>query len=208
VRRIATLAFVCSATALVAGCGSSSKHAGATTAAAAQTGTETSLPSSAGRATCQSQQQAGIDANFGFRRTPVAAQALIARAARLGFQNLTVQQRTCHRYAAVLTGLTSMSQARQFEQEAAGAGFPVLIECRSTPPRGGLAAVFGHRRTQRRAVVLMRAATAKGFQGLQVQQDRCGDWEVDLYGVGTAKQRAALRREAASAGYHLTFEPG
>ena len=58
------------------------------------------------------------------------------------------------------------------------------------------------------AVILMRAASAKGFQNLQVQQDRCGDWEVDLYGVGTARQRAELRREAATVGYRLRFEPG
>jgi hypothetical protein len=157
---------------------------------------------------CQSQQQPGIDASFGVRRSPAAAQRLIARAARVGFQNLTVQRRSCKRYAAVLVGLSSMAQARDFQQEAAGAGFAVVLECRSQPVRGGLAAVFGHRRSHGGAVVLMRAATASGFQNLQVQQDRCGDWEVDLYGADTAKQRAALRREAAAVGYHLTFEPG
>jgi hypothetical protein len=101
-----------------------------------------------------------------------------------------------------------MTQARGLQQEAAGAGFAVVLECRSQPVRGGLAAVFGHRRSHRGAVVLMRAATASGFHNLHVQQDRCGDWEVDLYGVDTAKQRRALRREAATAGYRLTFEPG
>jgi hypothetical protein len=119
-----------------------------------------------------------------------------------------VQQRACKRYAAVLTGLSSMTQAKAFRQEAARAGFDVLIECRSTPIRGGLAVVFGHRRSHRGAVILMREATAKGFQNLQVQQDRCDDWEVDLYGVGSARQRVELRREAAAAGYHVTFEPG
>ena len=101
-----------------------------------------------------------------------------------------------------------MSQANAFEREAVGAGFPVVIECRSAPPRGELAVVFGHRRSHTGAVVLMRAASAKGFQNLQVQQDRCDDWEVALYGVDTATERRALRREAARAGYHVTFEPG
>jgi hypothetical protein len=212
VRLIAAIAIGGCAVVLVAGCGSSSNHAegssgapGSGTASTSATAPETG--SGAG-APCQSQQQQGIDASFGVRRTPGAAQALIARAARLGFQNLTVQRRACKRYAAVLTGLTGMAQAREFQQEAARAGLHVLIECRSGPFRGGLAAVFGHRRSQRAAVVLMRDATAKGFQNLQVQQDRCGDWEVDLYGVDTAKQRVALRREAATAGYRLRFEPG
>lgn len=207
--RVVAIVVVCSvAAALTGGCGSSAKQTQATTATgtpSSSTGTSTSTI--AGKS-CESQQQAGIAANFGFRGTRAAAQALIARASHVGFQNLAVQQRGCHRYAAVLTGLSSMAQARSFEKEAAGAGFPVLLECRSQPAAGGLAAVFGHRRSRRAAVVLMRAANAKGFQNLQVLQDRCGDWEVDLYGVDTARQRAALRREAASAGYHVTFEPG
>jgi hypothetical protein len=202
-RRAVVLAITGSAAALAAGCGSSSKQSQATTATSAGT-----TLTSARRTGCQSQQQPGIDASFGVRRSPGAAQALIARAGKVGFQSLTVQQRTCHSYAAVLTGLTSMSQAREFRKEAAGAGFPVVIECRSNAPRGGVAAVFGHRRSRQAAVVLMRQATAAGFQNLQVQQDSCNDWEVDLFGVTTAKQRRELRREAARAGYRLRFEPG
>jgi hypothetical protein len=202
VRQIAAIAMAICAAVLVAGCGSSSKQA--QTAA----GTVTSTSPSTGRSTCESQQQAGIAANFGFRRTAAAAQKLVGRTAHLGFQNLTVQQRGCRRYAVVLTGLMNMSQAHAFAREAAGAGFPVVLECRSAPPRGALAAVFGHRRSHQGAVVLMRAASGKGFQNLQVQQDRCDDWEVVLYGVDTAKQRVALHREAAKVGYHLTFEPG
>jgi hypothetical protein len=213
VRQIAAIAMAGCAAVFAAGCGSSSGHADASGAGAAAAGnattpTATAQTGAASGFACQSQQQQGIDASFGLRRSPGAAQALIARAERVGFQSLTVQRRSCKRYAAVLTGLRSMAQAREFRQEAAGAGFQVLIECRSDPVRGGLAVVFGHRRSRRAAVILMRAASATGFQNLQVQQDRCGDWEVDLYGVETARQRAALRREAAAAGYHVTFEPG
>jgi hypothetical protein len=206
-RRAVVLAITGCVAALAGGCGSSSKQSQPPPASTTAGGTGTSAQSGA-RTGCQSQQQAGIDANFGLRRSSAAAQALIARAGRVGFQNLTVQQRSCRRYAAVLTGLTSMAQAREFRREAAGAGFPVLIECRSNAPRGGVAAVFGHRRSRQAAVVLMRRATAAGFQNLQLQQDSCDDWEVDLYGIVTAKQRRELRREAANAGFRLTFEPG
>jgi hypothetical protein len=212
VRLIAAIALAGCAAVLAGGCGNSSHADGSSAATPADGGTATLAASAdesaASGSDCQSQQQPGFDASFGVRRSPAAAQRLIARAARVGFQSLTVQRRSCKRYAAVLVGLSSMAQAREFQREAAGAGFAVVLECRSQPVRGGLAAVFGHRRSHRGAVVLMRAATAIGFQNLQVQQDRCGDWEVDLYGVDTAKQRAALRREAAAAGYHLTFEPG
>jgi hypothetical protein len=41
-----------------------------------------------------------------------------------------------------------------------------------------------------------------------VHQDRCNDWEVDLYGIKTPDQRLALAKEAARVGFHVTFEPG
>jgi hypothetical protein len=74
--------------------------------------------------------------------------------------------------------------------------------------QGGLAAVFGHRRTRREAVRLKRQAQHFGFRNLQVQQDRCYDWEVDLYGIKTPGQRKELGKEASSVGFHITFEPG
>jgi hypothetical protein len=204
--RVATpIAFLACAAALAAGCGSSST-AGSETSARPPGGSAGGLASS-GPTACASQQQPGIAANFGIRRSPAAAGRLVASAQRFGFQNLSVQRRACNRYAVVLVGLASMRQADEFRAEAARVGLRVRLECRSTPSQGGVAAVFGHRRTHHAAIVLMRRASADGFQNLQVQQDRCGDWEVDLDGVTTAKQRAALRDEARRAGYHLTFEP-
>lgn len=204
--RLVTLSAVAAcAVACAAGCGSSAQNA---QSAGSNTQTRSGKAGLASSEVCASQQQPGIAANFGFRRSSAAADKLVAHAERFGFQNLTVQRRACNRYAVVLIGLTSMQQARDFRAEAARVGLHVRLECRSTPVQGGLAAVFGHRRTRRAAIVLMRRATSHGFQNLQVQQDRCNDWEVDLYGVDTARQRAALRREARRAGYHLTFERG
>ena len=64
--------------------------------------------------------------------------------------------------------------------------------------------------TREYAVVvrLLREARRVGFRNLQVQQDRCSDREVDLYGIKTPVQRQELTQEAASVGFHLTFEPG
>jgi hypothetical protein len=206
VRLVTLSAFVACAAALAAGCGSSSENAQTPASNPSPTGSGTAgLASSE---VCASQQQQGITANFGFRRSTAAADKLVTHAEGFGFQNLTVQRRACTRYAVVLIGLMSMQQARDFRAEASRVGLHVRLECRSTPVRGGVAAVFGHSRTRRGAIVLMRRATALGFQNLQVQQDRCDDWEVDLYGVSTAKQRRTLRREARRAGYHLTFERG
>jgi len=111
-------------------------------------------------------------------------------------------------YAVVLPGLKNQRQGHALQREAGSVGIRVALECRSHPVEGGLAAVFGHRRTRRAAVRLERTAAHYGFKDLRVVQDKCKDWEVDLYGADTSRQRAELRREAATAGYHLRFEPG
>jgi hypothetical protein len=162
-------------------------------------------PPSAG---CPSEQGTGIAAVFGHRRTVDAADALRRSAEGAGFPGLVIQQRGCRNYAVVLTGLENEHQAREFQREAATVHFRVRLECRSRLPQGGLNAVFGHRRTQHAAQVLATRAQAAGFLGLDVQQDRCGDWEVDLAGLKTAAQRRDFRHEAESVGFHVTFERG
>jgi hypothetical protein len=68
--------------------------------------------------------------------------------------------------------------------------------------------VFGHRRTHEAALRLRAKAERLGFLGLKVQQDRCNDWEVDLYGLQTAEQRREFVREARSVGFHIVYEQG
>jgi hypothetical protein len=151
---------------------------------------------------------AGIAADFGQRRSQAAAEELQARAERVGFKGLTVQRRGCTDYAVVLLGLHTVKQGLEFKKEAEGAGFPVEIECRSHPVEGGLAAVFGHRTTRAAAQQLLKLAETSGFKGLRVQQDSCGDWEVDLYGLKTPAARRELTAEARKVGLHVTFELG
>jgi hypothetical protein len=184
------------------GCGSSND--GGVTAAATTAATQTQPAQPA----CVSEQQSGITAVFGHRRTSEAAQRLAARALALGFEGLVVEPRGCHDYAVVLHGLRDLKQARAFRAETASAHLPVRIECRSHPAEGGLAAVFGHRRTHEAALRLRAKAERLGFLGLKVQQDRCNDWEVDLYGLQTAEQRREFVREARSVGFHIVYEQG
>jgi hypothetical protein len=186
------------------GCGSSKR----TTETATGPSQTTTQAAAVQQSICPSEQRPGIDANFGFRRTRAGAILLIRQASRFGFQGLAVQRRACNKYAAVLTGLKNMRQAHEFVAEARRVQLNVLLECRSHPIQGGLAAVFGHRTTRRAAEGLKDRAQGNGFQGLQVQQDTCGDWEVDLYGLKTPSARRDLQKEAARVGYRVTFEPG
>jgi hypothetical protein len=182
----------------VTACGSSNNESATTSQAS----------SASEQSVCPSEQKAGIVAVFGERRSAAEAEELAASAARVGFQGLAVQRRGCNRFAVVLPGLRSVRQAEEFRREASRAGFAVTLECRSHPVEGGLAAVFGHRRTRRAAQALVARAEAVGFRGLRVQQDKCDDWEVDLYGLKTPAQRRELTAEARSAGLRIVFELG
>jgi hypothetical protein len=157
---------------------------------------------------CPVEQGAGIAAVFGHRHTVDAADALRKAAERVGFPGLTIQQRGCRDYAVVLTGLQDLAQAKDFQRQAATVDHRVTLECRTYAPEGGLNAVFGHRRTKRAAQALAGRANALGFPGVDVRQDSCGDWEVDLEGLRTAAVREDFRNEAAGRGFRITFEPG
>jgi hypothetical protein len=188
----------------LAGCGSAKKEANAPPPP-----TTTGVTSSASeQSVCPSQQKAGLAAVFGVRRTQEEAQKLAKDAEAVGFPGLTIEQRGCEDYAVVLYGLRNLRQAREFSAETASVGYHVRIECRSHPVEGGVAAVFGHRRTKRAALRLRAEAEGLGFQGLRVQQDRCRDWEVDLYGLTTAAQRHEFAAEAARVGFHIVYELG
>jgi hypothetical protein len=172
-------------------------------------GTTTAVaPQVVQQSVCPSEQGVGVTAVFGHARTTAQADRLASRARALGFENLVVQRRSCKDYAVVLPGLKSVRVGRTLEGEARHAGLRVTLECRSHPIEGGLAAVFGHRRTRAAAAALRRRAAAVGFKGLEVVQDRCDDWEVDLYGITAPGERAAFRAEALKAGFRVTFEPG
>jgi hypothetical protein len=188
--------------------------AGTTTAAApppvapATTAVPNSSSSAVQQTLCPSQQEVGLLANFGQSATNAGAQRILAKAAHVGFKNLHVERRSCHLYAVVLPGLKNQRQGHALQREAASVGIRVALDCRSHPVEGGLAAVFGHRRTHRAAVRLERKAAHYGFKDLRVVQDKCKDWEVDLYGLTTTAQRSAFAREAASVGLHVVYEPG
>jgi cell division septation protein DedD len=189
---------------MLAGCGSSSKTAsdGPSTTMAGVTSTASE------QVVCPSEQKPGISALFGVRPTQADAQELLTSAGRVGFTGLTIERRGCEDYAVVLYGLRNLRQAREFTKETESVGFDVRIECRSHPVEGGLAAVFGHRPTKRAALRLQAEAERLGFLGLRVQQDRCRDWEVDLYGLKTSAQRHEFSAEAARVGFHIVYERG
>lgn len=88
---------------------------------------------------------------------------------------------------------------------AAGAG-RAAPSCRTAERAGGNSeAVFGHFPTRTRARAFIAVAEQKGFKGLAIENDGCGDFEVEDDGVSRA-QRPAFALEAAQSAIQVSFE--
>jgi hypothetical protein len=66
--------------------------------------------------------------------------------------------------------------------------------------------VFGHFATLTAAAALKRRAAAVGFQGIKIEVEGCGDYEVEQDGADTSQQRKSVATEARKAGFQITFE--
>jgi hypothetical protein len=78
--------------------------------------------------------------------------------------------------------------------------------CRAPETRAHDEAVFGHFATRGAAVAYMRKPRGLGFQGIKIENDGCGDFEVEIDGADTQQQRSSFGAEAAKSGFHVTFE--
>ena len=67
-------------------------------------------------------------------------------------------------------------------------------------------AVFGHFSTLAAAKRLRRRAAALVFKGIKIENEGCGDFEVEIDGADRQADRASFAAEAAKAGLPVTFE--
>ncbi len=85
----------------------------------------------------------------------------------------------------------------------AGTGEPA---CRPAEVRQHNEAVFGHFTSRADALKLKARARAQGFQGIKIEDDGCGDFEVEIDGADTQADRSSFANEAARSGFQVTFE--
>ena len=78
--------------------------------------------------------------------------------------------------------------------------------CRTNEVRQHNEAVFGHFATRGEASKLKAAVTRLGFQGVKIEDDGCGDFEVEIDGADRQADRSSFADEARKAGYPVTFE--
>jgi hypothetical protein len=88
----------------------------------------------------------------------------------------------------------------------AGATTPGEPACRTAEVRVHDEVVFGHFASRSRAAALARHARKLGYMGIKLENEGCGDLEVEIDGADTQKQRTSFAAEAAKTGYAITFE--
>jgi hypothetical protein len=81
-----------------------------------------------------------------------------------------------------------------------------LAGCQAPEVRQHDEAVFGHFASAAAARAYARRPKALEFQGLKIENEGCGDWELEIDGADTAKQRGSFSAEATKAGFHISFE--
>jgi hypothetical protein len=78
--------------------------------------------------------------------------------------------------------------------------------CRTNPPRVHDRAVFGHFSTLAAAKALASSAKKVDFSGIKIENEGCGDFEVEIDGADKPADRGSFAVEAARAGFEVTFQ--
>jgi hypothetical protein len=78
--------------------------------------------------------------------------------------------------------------------------------CRTAEVQQHDEAVFGHFSARSAAAALARRAGKDVFKGIKIEDDGCGDFEVEIDGADTSTQRSSFALEAVKAGFQVTFE--
>src|SRR5579864_2324161 len=67
-------------------------------------------------------------------------------------------------------------------------------------------AVFGHFSTLAAAKQMRKRAASYDFAGIKIENEGCGDFEVEIDGADRQADRASFTAEAAKVGFQITFE--
>lgn len=88
----------------------------------------------------------------------------------------------------------------------AGGKTPGEPACRMPEVRAHDEVVFGHFATRGAAKKVAAHATRQQLMGVKIENEGCGDYEVEIDGADTETQRSSFAAEAAPLGFEITFE--
>jgi hypothetical protein len=89
---------------------------------------------------------------------------------------------------------------------SAQAGAAPSAGCRKPFDRTHDRVVFGHFATSAAAKALAKRAKGFGFQGIKIENQGCGDYEVLIDGADKTADRTSFANEAQKAGFPITFD--
>ena len=157
----------------------------------------------AARQACATQvYQNGLDVVFGRTNTQAKANAITARAQRVGFSAAKTVQLACNVWAGVMRGLDNYATAVAVQSEARRAKMTPTVECVKADQIGQLQAVFGTTPTSGGLDAVIQRANSFGYVGLKTKRAPCGGYQAYVAGftdraqaddfVRTARQRTGL----------------
>jgi len=110
----------------------------------------------------------------------------------------------CRGVSVAVAAALAVAAAAAVCAGAASAATPAKCRTQEVKTHGEI--VFGHFATAAAAKQLMKKAAAVGFQGLKIENDGCGDFELEIDGADTDKVRQSVAKEAQKVGFLVTFE--
>ena len=149
------------------------------------------------------------EAVFGHFATLAAAKSLKARAARVGFAGIKIENDGCRDFEVEIDGADRQADRTSFAQEASRAGFPVTFEQTAPPMQykaGEVVGVFARKRTVVEANALMGKLSRNGFLFIDLVPEG-KVWLVVMPQV-PVKHALSIAHEVATAGYHIQFRTG
>jgi hypothetical protein len=149
------------------------------------------------------------EAVFGHFATLAAAKSLKARAAKVGFAGIKIENDGCGDFEVEIDGADRQADRTSFAQEASRAGFPVTFEQTAPPMRykaGEVIGVFARKPTVAEANALMGKLSHTGFLFIDLVPEG-KVWFVVMPQV-PVKHALSIAHEAATAGYHIQFRTG
>lgn len=149
------------------------------------------------------------EAVFGHFSTFAAAKRLRARAAKLGFAGIKIENEGCGDFEVEIDGADTQAQRSSFYKEAHKAGFPVTFE-QTAPPLAYHAnqvyGVFGSKKTLAGANALAWRLAEGSFIYIDIARTPTR-WLVVMPQV-PIKHALSIAHEAAAAGFHVQFRAG
>lgn len=78
--------------------------------------------------------------------------------------------------------------------------------CQTAEQRTHDEAVFGHFSSRAQGLAMSRRAQNVRFKGIKIEDEGCGDYEVEIDGADSVAGRSSFALEAKKAGFQVSFE--